>query len=89
MMQALAVFSATFITVFALGFQSRNVNTHQYLAAALTSLVIGSTHLVLYRILPTADMPTILAFLVAGPLAITASMWTHAAWMTNKETKHE
>ncbi len=81
MMEAVSVFFATFITVFALGFQSRNVNTHQYKAAALTSFVIGGTHLVLYRVLPDANVWTMAAFLIAGPLAITASMYAHNKWM--------
>jgi len=80
-MDAISVFCATFITVFALGFQSRNVNTHQYKAAALTSFAIGGTHLVLYRVLPNADALTMAAFLIAGPLAITASMYAHDRWM--------
>jgi len=80
-MSALTVFAATFVTVFALGFQSRNVNTHRYVAAAITSFFIGGTHLVLYRILPTADTATMAAFLIAGPLAITSSMSAHTRWM--------
>lgn len=80
-MDALYVFFATYITVFALGFQSRNVNTHQYWAAAFTSVAIGLTHLVLYRILPEGNTSTMVAFIVAGPLAITSSMYAHARWM--------
>lgn len=80
-MEALGVFAATFVTVFALGLQSRNVNTHQYKAAALTSLMIGGSHLVLYKVLPDGDWLVALGFLCAGPLAITASMYAHDRWM--------
>jgi len=76
-MTALSIFAATFVTVFALGFQSLNVNNGHYGAAAFTSLVIGVSHLVLYKILPDGDAVTCVAFLIAGPLAITSSMWAH------------
>jgi len=79
-MDALMIFSATFVTVFALGLQSRNVNTHQYKAAAMTSFAIGGAHLVLYKVLPDSDAITAVAFLLAGPLAITASMYAHSRW---------
>jgi len=87
MMQTLGIFAATFVTVFALGFQSRNVNTHQYGAAAMTSLFIGGSHLVLYKALPDGDLLACAAYLTAGPLAITASMWAHGhyhAWHTKR-----
>lgn len=84
MMEAITVFFATYVTVFALGFQSRNVNTHQYIPAALTSIVIGATHLVLYKMLPDAGIETAVAFLIAGSMGITSSMYVHDRWMMKK-----
>jgi membrane protease YdiL (CAAX protease family) len=63
--------------VFALGLQSLNVNGGHYMAAALTSLIIGLGHIALYRMMPDADPTQILAYLVGGPIGITASMYTH------------
>ncbi len=80
-MSALLVFASTFATVFALGFQSLNVNRGHYRAAAVTSFVIGGSHLVLYKMLPDGDPLTCAAFLLAGPLAIVCSMWAHDRFM--------
>lgn len=77
MIEAMGIFAATFATVFALGFQSLNVNNGHYMAAAITSFVIGGSHLVLYKVLPDGNWLTCAAFLIAGPLAITSSMVAH------------
>ena len=89
-MTVLIIFVSTFATVFALGFQSLNVNNGHYYAAAVTSFVIGASHLVLYKILPDGDLLTCAAFLVAGPLAITSSMWAHGhyrAWHNSRRSR--
>jgi len=75
-----------FLATFALGFQSRNVNTGQYGAAAITSFFIGGTHLVLYKALPDGGLLACSAYLIAGPLGITASMWAHNRFMTPQTT---
>jgi hypothetical protein len=49
---AVQLFGATFITVFALGVQSLNVNGGHKAMAAITSLAIGASNLVLLKILP-------------------------------------
>jgi hypothetical protein len=46
------IFLSTFIAVFALGFQSQNVNQGHYWAAALTSVAIGASSIVLYKLMP-------------------------------------
>lgn len=73
----LALFASTFITVFALGLQSLNVNGNHYLAAFLTSFVIGGSQFWLYKIMPSADLPQVAAYLLGGPFGIVASMWFH------------
>lgn len=45
-MTALILFVSTFVAVFALGFQSLNVNQGHYRAAALTSFAIGGGNLI-------------------------------------------
>lgn len=72
-----ALFFSAFLSVFALGFQSLNVNNGHYFAAVLTSFVIGIGHLCLYRFLPEATTSQTIAYLLGGPLGITASMWAH------------
>lgn len=76
-MTELILFSSTFVLVFALGLQSLNVNNGHFIAAALTSFVIGGGQMVLYKLAPNASVSEIAAFLMGGPFGITASMWAH------------
>lgn len=76
-MTELTLFASTFVLVFALGAQSINVNNGHYYAAAITSFVIGSGQMVLFKIAPDASWSEIAAFLAGGPLGITAVMWAH------------
>lgn len=87
-MIAITIFACTFVLVFALvfalGFQSLNVNNGHYKAAALTSFAIGASNLILFKTVPQADMLQIIAYLVAGPVAIVCSMYAHRRYMTQK-----
>jgi hypothetical protein len=76
-MNELLLFASCFISVFALGFQSQNVNNGHYWSAFATSFAIGGGHLALYKLMPNAAPSEIAAYLFGGPLGITASMWVH------------
>lgn len=76
-MTELTLFASTFVLVFALGAQSLNVNNGHYIAAALTSFVIGAGQMVLFKLAPHASWPEIAAFLLGGPFGIMASTWSH------------
>ena len=80
-MTHLALFGAAFLTVFSLGFQQQNVVHGHYLAAFLTSFVIGGSQIVLWRYVPDASAGQIAATLMGGPLGIVASMAAHRRWM--------
>lgn len=80
-MQSLYLFASCFILVFALGFQSQNVNNGHYWAAAITSFVIGGGQMVLFKLAPNANAIEIAAFLLGGPFGIVASMWAHRRFM--------
>lgn len=80
-MTILIIFVSTFALVFALGFQSLNVNRGHYLAAFLTSFAIGVSNLVLFKTVPQAGLVEIVAYLSGGPFGIIASMWAHHKWM--------
>lgn len=82
-MNTLILFAGTFVTVFALGFQSLNVNAGHY-RAALTSFAIGSGNLLILKLVPSGDTAAIAAYLAAGPLAIVASMWVHRRTLGRK-----
>ncbi|MCX7144495.1 MAG: hypothetical protein NT123_26400 [Proteobacteria bacterium] len=73
----LALFASTFIVVFALGLQSLNVNGGHYVAAFITSFVIGGSQLALYKLVPDANLLQIVAYMTGGPFGIVASMWAH------------
>jgi len=80
-MIAATIFISTFVLVFALGFQSLNVNNGHYKAAFMTSFAIAGSNLVLFKTIPQADLLQILAYLTGGPFGIVASMWAHRRWM--------
>jgi len=84
-MSALLIFTSTFVLVFALGFQSLNVNNGHYKAAFFTSFAIASSNLILFKTIPQADWLEISAYLIAGPLAIIASMWAHKRFLSRKK----
>jgi hypothetical protein len=78
-MSALLCFASTFVAVFALGLQSLNVNQGHYVAAAATSLAIGTSSIALYKFMPTAGWISLETFgyLAGGVTGITSSMWFH------------
>ena len=84
----LLLFGSTFIAVFSLGLQSLNVNQGHYLAAAGTSVLISSGHILLYRYMPEARAAEVLAYYAGGVLGITSSMWVHARTL-GKKRRHD
>lgn len=76
-MSALALLASTFALVFFLGLQSLNVNGGRHVAAFFTSLGIGASNLVLFKLAPDATGLEIAAYLAGGPFGIVASMWAH------------
>jgi len=77
MRDALILFASTFASVFALGFQSQNVNQGHYKSAAFTSLVIGGSTIWLYKFMPGADVLGTIGYLAGGVAGILASMCAH------------
>jgi hypothetical protein len=87
-MTALLILVANFVFVFALGFQSRTVNSGQYLLAGFNSLVIGFANLGILKIIPQAtETLEIVVFLVSGPLAIMSAMWVHKHHFSHPKTR--
>jgi hypothetical protein len=83
-MNILIIFGSTFVLVFALGFQSLNVNSGHYQAAFFTSFLIGGSNLVILRTIPQGDVSSLTAYLLGGPIGIVASMWLHKRLMRPK-----
>ena len=86
-MTTIYIFISTFALVFALGFQSLNVNNGHYVAAFFTSFGIGLSNLVLFKTVPQAGGIEIVAFLIGGPFGIITSMWAHRRWMKKEPRK--
>lgn len=76
-MSELWLFGSTFVLVFGLGLQSLNVNGGHYMAAFLTSFVIGGANMVLFKLAPNASPTEIAAYLLGGPFGIICSMAAH------------
>jgi len=83
---ALLCFVSTFVAVFALGFQSQNVNQGHYWAAALTSVAIGVSSIFLYKLMPNSGPLEGFAYLIGGVTGITTSMWVHRNTLGKRKT---
>lgn len=77
MTTALALLASTYLLVLFLGLQSLNVNGGHRRAAVLTSLGIGLSNLVLYKLAPNASGLEIAAYLAGGPAGILTAMALH------------
>jgi len=73
-MTALMLFVSSFSLVFALGYQSLNVNNGHYRAAFLTSFAIGAANIAVLKLAPSASPTEIAAYLAGGPLGIVCAM---------------
>lgn len=73
----LALFASTFALVFALGIQQLNVQNDHRAAAVFTSLFIGASQLVMFKLAPDASLAEAAAFLLGGPFGIYAAMVAH------------
>lgn len=88
MMDALTIFIAGYVSVFALGFQSRNVNHGNYGWAAVTSAFVGVSQALLWRhILQDETLSGAAIYAVSGALGITSSMYVHERYIKNEKPK--
>lgn len=74
-----AIFVAGYISVFSLGFQSRNVNHGNYGWAAGTSLFVGFSQAAVWTHVTKPDIGFSgwIAYAVSGCLAIVSAMYVH------------
>lgn len=77
------VFVAQYGTVLLLGLQSLNVNQRRYVAAAITSLLLGVAGFFTTSVIGAAKGMTLSAlwwsFVLAGPCGIVTAIWAHPA----------
>lgn len=84
MVEYLTIFATGFLSVFAMGFQSRNVNNGDYKYAALSSLFIGVSSVYLWNTVP-ATLLGGLIYGLSGSCGITLSMWVHRRFIQRKK----
>ena len=86
-MAYLILAAAAFVQVFALGFQSRNVNHGNYGWAAGTSFFIGLSQVAVLRrlVAPAAGVGEALVYASAGAVAIVCAMYTHTRFITKEK----
>lgn len=80
---AVLLFLSSLFMVFLLGIQSLNVNGGHYLAAALTSFLIGICNFFVLRYVPNSNFSLLpaAAYVAGGPIGIVVSMWFHQKFM--------
>ncbi|WP_136414784.1 hypothetical protein [Herbaspirillum sp. ST 5-3] len=83
-MNAIVLFSTTFVLVFALGVNTLSVNKGQYGIAFLTSFLISGSNLVILRAVPQGDLLEVAAYMLGGPFGIVTSMWVHERVLERK-----
>lgn len=76
-MNEIYLFLSAFSVVFLLVLQQQNVAGRHYLLAALTSVAIGVSQIILWRLVPSASWTEIAATLAGGPVGVVFSMWLH------------
>ena len=69
------MFSASFMLVFLLGFQSKNVQHSRYIAAIVTSFGISVANFLFVKYAVAADLVTFFVCAVGGCLGISLSIW--------------
>lgn len=72
-----ALFFAAFSTVFLLVFQQQNVIHRSRVLGSLTSLAIGTAQLTLWRYVPDASIPQLIAVLLGGPIGYNVALSVH------------
>lgn len=79
------ILGAGFLSVFMLGFQSRNVNHGNYRMAAITSFAIAQMQTTLWGTLfVNLTWQSSLAYGLSGALGITCSMFVHQRWFQKR-----
>lgn len=74
-MHELMLFASSFVMVTLLVVQSAN-NTHgRSVQAFFTSILIGLSQVMVYKIMPEANATEIAAFVAGGPLGNLAAQW--------------
>lgn len=75
MLNELMIFFSQGLVVSLLVIQSVNNNHGRTTLAAITSLMIGLTQIVMWKLMPNASWSEIAAFVIAGPAGNVLAQW--------------
>lgn len=75
------LFFSSFFLVLLLGFQSQIVRDKHVIAAFVTSLMIGTCQLVLFKLAPNASLHESVVFVLGGAFGIVSSIYAHNVWL--------
>lgn len=76
-MQELILFGSSYIVVLMLGLQSQFVRDKKIIESGLSSLMIGTCQLFLYKLTPDANIISSICFIFGGSLGIISSIYLH------------
>lgn len=77
-MELIVIFLAGFASVFAMGFQSRNVNTGKFKSAAMTSFLIAVSQVIVFvQVIERDDIVSKLVYGLSGSVGIVCAMKFH------------
>lgn len=85
MLETISIFATGYLSVFALGFQSRNVNHGNYGWAAATSFVVGLSQAALWTHItnPHTGLLGWATYACSGACAIVSAMYVHDRFIKN------
>jgi hypothetical protein len=79
-------FMATYLYIGILALQSRNVNSGQYVAAAMTSAIIGGLQVFSVRTMALANAwDAFILTSTAGPAGVVSAMYLHRKLLNRKK----
>lgn len=83
-MSLIALALVSFIGVFAMAFQSRNINSGQYALAALGAMFIGGSQAFIWKAVTMEGAGIIAAvvYSVSGGIGCVTAMWAHRRFVT-------
>lgn len=88
MQTLLMLFFSSYFLVLLLGFQSQIVRDKHAITAFVTSLMIGTCQLVLFKLAPNASTLESIVFVLGGAFGITSSIYLHNFWLWIHSRKH-
>lgn len=88
LIEYLLMFVGSFVLVFLLGIQSRNVVAGRYLAAVLTSFGISMSNFIFVKFAATGSYDVFFVNAAGGCLGIAGSIWFYKHILERRHARH-